>query len=672
MSLKLPHRSAVARSSSKDLGARRRGYREALEIDPRARADAARARRAGARQGRAGAGGAVLEPIYESAGEWDKLDRRPRGDGRRTTKIRSRGSSCSTASPSSTSACRHANAAFDAYGRALRDDSSNEDGSVTSSGSPRDRHWAGWRRSTRAELGSRSTSPRQVDLLLRARARVRGGARAARRGDRDLPPRHRRRVRQQAALLALDRLYSAPSVGRAGRDPAQRDPARAERRGRSSRCSSASARSTSRRSATCRRRVEVYREILTADPTHDRRAPRSSSCSLDGTMQIEIAAVLEPLYRSGRGVGEAAQDLRGAARQAHRRGRAAALLRRARARSPSTSSSISRGVRLVGRGAREDPKSEHALDEMQRLARATHQWDDLRRHDGRAPRAPEQTPDGPARRAAAAGRSFENELRDLRTRREAHLQVLRRAREGCRRARRARSDLRSRGCTRTSPTILRRRIDVTDDSDELIELYFRLGRVYAEALGDSTARSQLHRGARAGRRNRARARGARAALLPQRALAGAVRHLREDGRRRPGRRAAWPTATRAWRRSPPTRSTTRARRSSCGAASSTSAARMPSRSRAWPICTRRPSSGASSSRSSSGRSRRRPSPTSRSRSTSASAASGARSCSASATRSRLAEGPGDRPAPTSTRCARWPRSTSSAGAGKSWSRRCTG
>ena len=49
-----------------------------------------------------------------------------------------------------------------------------------------------------AELGKMLDVPRQVDMLLAPRARLRGGARADREGDRDLPPRPRRRVRQPA------------------------------------------------------------------------------------------------------------------------------------------------------------------------------------------------------------------------------------------------------------------------------------------------------------------------------------------------------------------------------------------------------------------------------------------------------------------------------------------
>ena len=46
--------------------------------------------------------------------------------------------------------------------------------------------------------------------------------------------------------------------------------------------------------------VEAYREILTADPTHAETRAALERMFLGGTMQVEIADVLEPLYRRAR------------------------------------------------------------------------------------------------------------------------------------------------------------------------------------------------------------------------------------------------------------------------------------------------------------------------------------------------------------------------------------
>ena len=101
----LPHRRAVAREL-KDLARAVEAYRDVLALDRRTSRRCG-ARRAGARQGRAGAGGAVLEPIYESAGEWERvidvyevMAAQHRGSG-------AQGGAAVTASPTSTSGgCR--------------------------------------------------------------------------------------------------------------------------------------------------------------------------------------------------------------------------------------------------------------------------------------------------------------------------------------------------------------------------------------------------------------------------------------------------------------------------------------------------------------------------------------------------------------------------------------
>ena len=86
--------------------------------------------------------------------------------------------------------------------------------------------------------------------------------------------------------------------------------------------------------------VEAYRDILTADPTHAETRAALERMFLGGTMQLEIADVLEPLYRVGRGVGEAAPDSRGAARAPDRRRASGRRCCAAWPRSPSTSWSI--------------------------------------------------------------------------------------------------------------------------------------------------------------------------------------------------------------------------------------------------------------------------------------------------------------------------------------------
>ena len=45
--------------------------------------------------------------------------------------------------------------------------------------------------------------------------------------------------------------------------------------------------------------VEAYREILATEPTHAETRAALERMFIGGTMQLEIADVLEPLYRPG-------------------------------------------------------------------------------------------------------------------------------------------------------------------------------------------------------------------------------------------------------------------------------------------------------------------------------------------------------------------------------------
>ena len=119
--------------------------------------------------------------------------------------------------------------------------------------------------------------------------------------------------------------------------------------------------------------------------------------------------------------------------------------------------------------------------------------------------------------------------------------------------------------------------------------------------------------------------------------------------------------------------TTRTRRSSCGAACSTSAARSRRRCRrSAELCTRaRAVGGAGRDHRAPGRGRAGR-PATRSRCTSSSAGSGRTSCSASATRSMRGSPPTGSTATTSRRCARWRGCIARRRRGTSCPRRCAG
>ena len=394
---------------------------------------------------------------------------------------------------------------------------------------------------------------------------------------------------------------------------------------------------------------------------------------MGGTMQLEIADVLEPLYRAGeeweklhrihevqlgrltdvgRAADAAAPPGRDRRAQAGRSGRGVRLVGRG-----------GQGGSVVGAGARRAaaPGARHAP-----VGR-------LRHHDVRARRRPSTPPAVRRDVLLRLAASFENDLGDLeRAENALRAGAAASTRRIRRRWRRSIASTRARGCTRTWRRSCASASTITDDSDELVD-------------AEPAPRARLRRGARRGRSGDrqlpggARARVAlarragrpRAALLPQRALAGAVRHLREAGRRRQGRRAGM---------------------ADCYARMAKLAAdALDDRAKAVELWGRvvdirgedaialsgladlhemaERVEGADRGPREAGRAPRR-TPRRASRSTSAWAASGARSCRASATRSRAGRRSWRSIRRTSTPCARSPPTTRARAPGRSCRRRC--
>ena len=487
----------------------------------------------------------------------------------------------------------HQNAAFDVYGRALRVDPNNQDvlahleRLAAETG-----HWAKLATLLASEIEKVDEPRRAIDLLLRlARiyeeetGQLEEAIATYRRADRrPIPTASRRWSRSIACTRAPSSGTSWPTIVRA------RDPDRADRRGprRADLPARADLRAGAGRHAEGRRglprhpdrRSDARRDARRAgadvhgrhDAARDRRRPR---------------AALPRRARSGR-------SCTGSTRCSSARltdvGERQTLLRRL---AEIAEHKLVDQVAAFGwwaEAVKEDPSSEQALDELLRLARATHQWDAyVTTMIGRGVARARRRPSGatcccgwrPASRTTSATWSAP---------RSALVQVLSEHEKDPAALASLDRIYESQGMYENlagDPAPAARRSPTTAPSWSTLNL--RLGRVYAEALEeiDPAIASYL-----AVLEHESRSRDALDALerlyfrserWPE--LYGVYEKLvdvaKDDER-------AWPTATRAWRSSPPTRSTIAPRRSSCGAASSTSAARTPSRCRAWPICTRWP------------------------------------------------------------------------------------
>ena len=205
---------------------------------------------------------------------------------------------------------------------------------------------------------------------------------------------------------------------------------------------------------------------------------------LGGTMQLEIADVLEPLYRQGAGVGEAAPDLTrcSSARLTDVAERQTLLRRLAEIAEHKLVDQVA-AFGWWAEAVREDPSSAQALDELLRLARATHQWDAFVTTMTDAA-SPEQSPAVRRDVLLRLAVSFESDLGDLERAERALVHVLSEHEKDSAALASLDRIYDSQGMYENLAGILRQRLSVTDDGPELVRLNLRLGRVYAEALDE--------------------------------------------------------------------------------------------------------------------------------------------------------------------------------------------
>ncbi|MFI5290123.1 MAG: tetratricopeptide repeat protein, partial [Polyangia bacterium] len=369
----------------------------------------------------------VLEPIFESAGEWERLIEvldvmvRHTEDPVRRVELLHRIADyyerCLDNAPD----------AFKAFAQALREDSQNE---VTLG------HLERLADATRAftelaqiyevELGKLLEVPRQVEMLLRV-ARVYeeelaqpDKAIATFRRVVDADPENR------DAILALDRLYLH----------AEKYPELAETLRREIRLAREDAEIVALQFRLGQlyeqalkdvdNAIEVYREILVADPAHGPTLAALELLFAEGVKPIEIAGILEPLYRVAEQWEKLVkihevqlEKLTSVEDRTQMIQRIAEIHEHKLVDQPSAFVWWAQAVR-------EAPASELASDEVERLASACHTWEDLVSvytqvlEERRAPS------DSEIQRGALLklARVYEEELRDNAKAEESFLQVL--------------------------------------------------------------------------------------------------------------------------------------------------------------------------------------------------------------------------------------------------------
>lgn len=470
------------REHLKDLGRAVEGYRQVLAMDPAHEPTIRALESLMAGKDEPVLAAAVLEPIYESAGEWDRVIAvyevmaANSDDVVRTVELLSRIAEIEERRLS------HQNAAFDVYGRALRIDPTNQDVIAHLERLANETgHWAKLANLFASEIEKVDEPRRAIDMLLRL-ARIYeedtgqleeaiATFRRAVAADPD----------SKQALIALDRLYGRAQQWDDLADIVRREikiaPSEEDRVALTFRL----AQIYELALMEMPKAVEAYRDILTADPAHAETRAALERMFMGGTMELEIADVLEPLYRTGEEWEKLHRIYEVQLSRLTDLGERQALLRRLAEIAEQKLVDQVAAFDWWAQAVKEDPSSAQALDELLRLARATHQWDayvNTMVETAGPDRAPSVRRDVLLRLAA----SFENDLGNLERAEAALVQVL--AEHDADPVALASLDriYENQRMYENLAGVLRQRISTTDDTDELVQLNLRLGRVYAEAL----------------------------------------------------------------------------------------------------------------------------------------------------------------------------------------------
>lgn len=377
-------------------------------------------------------------------------------------------------------------AAFDAYARALRDDSGNLQtlghierlAEINNSFDQLARLYEG--------LAEPSLDvPRQVDLLSRL-ARVH----EQELGDIAKAIATYRRILDaeydnKPAVLALDRLYSATAAWPQLTEILRREIQLAEGAPESGEVAALQFRlgqTLQNQLGDRKGAVEVYREILANQPGHAATLEALEDMFHAGHLQMEIGQVVEPLYEAAgeygklHGIHEVTlAKLAGAER--------GAMYQRLAELAEGKLYDQPKAFHWWSEALVEDPRWDHAIEEAERLAGAIGAWDEL---IAAYTRSLEATRDREVKRMTLLrmARVYEFELHDPARAVETHLRVLEiEAKDVDALAALDRLYLGA-GMYDDLAEILRRRIEVAQDPDEQIELYFRRGAIFTDALGD--------------------------------------------------------------------------------------------------------------------------------------------------------------------------------------------
>ena len=425
----------------------------------------------------------VLEPIYETTGEFAKLVDVLEVMVQHNEDPLARVELLHRIAQLHEQMIGNSHAAFDAYSRALRDDSGNaltlghieRLAEITGTWEPLAQLYG-------AEAAKSLDVPRQVDLYSRL-ARVYeqeladvGKAIATYKKLLEVE------FDNKPAVLALDRLYSSTGAYPELTDVLRREIQLAENDTEIANLQARLGQILESQLGDRKAAVETYREILTNHPTHEQAMSALENMFHAGHLQIEIGNVLEPLYDAAGEFGKLhaihevqLQKLTGPDRQS--------MYQRLAELAEQRLYDQNKALDWWAAALVEDPRWDRALEESERLAGETGAWNDM---VAAYTSALERTPDKDVKKITLLrlARVYEFELHDPANAVGTHLKALELDPKDVDALAALDRLYLNAGMYEDLAEILRRRIEVTQDPDEQLELYFRRGAIFADALGD--------------------------------------------------------------------------------------------------------------------------------------------------------------------------------------------
>ncbi|HTM19059.1 MAG TPA: tetratricopeptide repeat protein [Kofleriaceae bacterium] len=233
--------------------------------------------------------------------------------------------------------------------------------------------------------------------------------------------------------------------------------------------------------------IEVYREILSTRPDHVATLGALEMMFLEGQHELEIAGILEPLYEAA---GEFEKLHKIYEVQLAKQSQPAERLRMFQQLGELAEKKLydaGRAFTWWGEAVVEDPRSEIAVAETERLAAQISGWEETVNIYVRALERHNKDKKVARDTLLRLARVYEVELRDALRAVETHLRVLEIDPKDPDALAALDRLYEAAGMYEELVEVLRRRIEVTLDGDEVMQLHFRRGAIFADALADLDA-----------------------------------------------------------------------------------------------------------------------------------------------------------------------------------------